>query len=163
MVDIRVVQDPGSSVGIDLHSFLKTAALDSLRTLAQRGIRANQHLILAVGDDDQILGCTSYISDTVHPFAGFRQAREEIAGTLLCSTEVAAGHRGRGIGSRLYQERLRIVGRSAPLVLEILGTGTAGSVDRLASRGLKWHVDRGFRVMGHSLECDHGLVLARLD
>lgn len=161
MISIRLVRSVDDHSEIDLRSFLVNAKLSSLRSIADQGLRPYQRLILALDEDHSVVGCTSYIPGTAHRYIDMQNTVAEVEGALLCSTEVASTHQGRGIGSALYRERLRRVRRESMLVVEILGSGVLGSVDPRASRGLTWHVGHHFSPIGYSLEDDHGPVLAR--
>jgi GNAT superfamily N-acetyltransferase len=143
-----------------LAAFTGNAELLSLRSLA--GEWAPGQRVFGAVQAGAVVGVTSLMTGLARDFEDHEGMPAKLVATYLCSTEVAAELRGHGIGSLLYSARLEVAkSESASMLLEILGSGRPGSVAPGARNGLRWHLRRGFSIIGASLEPDRGPVLFR--
>jgi len=141
-----------------LADFAANAELLSLRSLVD-GWAPDRRVFCAVYGR-AVVGVTSLIPERVCHFVDDEGMPASLVATYLCSTEVASELRGCGVGSLLYSIRLEVArSQGASMLLEILGAGRSGSVAPDARNGLRWHLRRGFSIVGESQEADRGPVL----
>jgi GNAT superfamily N-acetyltransferase len=124
--------------------------------LAHRGV-------LGAHEEDALIGCACLELDVAKAYVdpAFERRMLPLPNAYLCGAYVQPSHRARGIGGRLYASRFAIAQQrtSGAVVVELLGTGTPGSIHPHTRAGARWYRRAGFGVLGHSVDADGGQVL----
>lgn len=151
-------------IGFDdpMPEFAANAVLESVRNACQSKCAPSTRRFAAF-DGDAVVGVSHYRLRAHWALEdGMGKVRRFPPIVYFFGTEVAAGSRSNGVGSILYEHRLRdSLKWCLPKGVEILGSGAPGSVHQLSLPGLFWHLERGFEQVGFSLENDRGPGLLR--
>ena len=152
----------------DLPSFTRLAELSRLPTLQNRAETVRllrTEVVLGAFAGGELVGCAcldqgvaklyNAVDGELTPFP--------LPNVYLCGAFVRPDRRREGIGTCLYARRLELARTltSGAVVVELLGTGDPGSVHPDSESALRIYKRARFDLLGHSIDGDAGMVLAR--
>lgn len=112
--------------------------------------------------NNELVGCSCLIFNEQKTYIRDNAVRTFPTHNIcLCGTYVNPTYRGAGIGNRLYASRLAVALelKILPLIVELMGDGTRGSVHPETIPGYNFHLNNGFEELGYSTDHDAGKIL----